>query len=93
MSQYNAGFDEEEDGGVLVDGDHVENPMDDDNDEAPKVQYQALEPVKAPDQSYDPWPTPSQHEGATTVSSIASGLNGMSLDKSEPTASAEAADQ
>ena len=66
--------------------------MDDDNDEAPKVQFQALEAEKAPGQPCDSWPTLSHKEGATTSSSISSGLNGMSLEESESTTSTQAAD-
>lgn len=62
ISHYNAGLDQEEEGGVSV-----ENPMDDENDEAPKVQFQALKPEVA------------QNEDATTVPSITSGLDEMSL--------------
>lgn len=81
ISQYDAALDQEEDGGVSVD-----TPMDNDDDEAARVQYLALKPEDSGEVTgapVHPWPTPSQSGSAMSTSAITSRLDGISLDGSD----------
>ena len=83
ISQYDAALDQEEDGGVSVD-----NPMDNDDNEAARVQYLVLQPEdsnEATSPPVTPWPSLSQSSNAASTSAITSGLDGISLAGSETT--------